>query len=94
MEALLRQDGYTTQRAQSAKDTEVCPDCGSVNYIAPAGHPNAMKQCFNCGFNPRFAHSTAGATGIGQNNLPTRTARAQTLSQSNWNPQTAIAHIG
>lgn len=92
---LLHQDAYTTDKAQSARDTELCPDCSSPNYIAPKGYPNAMKKCFNCGYNPRFAHSTAGATGIGQKNVaPPRAARAQTLATSNFNPGVIIGRVG
>lgn len=81
IELLLQQDQYTTEKAQSARDAERCPDCDSVNYMAPKGHPNAMKQCFECGFNPRFAHSTAGASGIGQKNVEApRAARVQVNS--------------
>ena len=91
---LIRQDHYTTEKAQSARDSEPCPDCGSPNYIRPHTSKNAMKQCFNCGYNERFAHSTAGASGIGQKNLPTRTARAQTMSESTFNPQHIIGRVG
>lgn len=92
---LLQQDGYTTEKAQSARDSEPCPDCGSPNYIAPKGHPNAMKQCFECGYNPRFAHSTAGASGIGQNNVaPPKAARVQTGGESNFNPGTIVGRVG
>lgn len=90
---LLTQAEYTTEKAQSAKDTELCPDCGSQNYVAPAGHPNAMKQCFNCGWNPRFQHSTHGASGIGQN-LPTKTARSQTMSENSFNPGMIVGRVG
>jgi hypothetical protein len=91
---LLAQDGYHTEKAQSAKDSEPCPDCGSPNYIAPKGHPNAMKQCFECGYNPRFAHSTAGASGIGQQNVADpRPARAQNVATGAPPMGTVIGHI-
>lgn len=91
---LLSQDGYHTEKAQSAKDSELCPECDSPNYLAPKGHPNAMKQCFNCGYNPRFAHSTAGASGIGQSNVAApKPARVQRLNQSNFNPGTIVGRV-
>lgn len=83
---LLSQDHYTTTKAMSAKDGETCPDCDSVNYMRSAQAPNSMKQCFNCGYNPRFLHTTHGASGIGQNNLPVKTARSQTMNTNNFNP--------
>jgi hypothetical protein len=91
--SLLHQDGYTSTKAQSAKDTALCPECDSPNYLAAKGHPNAMKQCFNCGYNPRFEQSMAGASGIGQKNLPVHTARAQTLSENNFNPGTLVGRV-
>lgn len=91
---LLHQDGYTTEKAQSMRDTETCPECDSPNYMSPKGIPNAMKQCFNCGFNPRFSHSTAGASGIGQKNVaPPKPARVQMLNESNFNPKHIIGRV-
>lgn len=90
---LLRQDGYTTDKAQSTREQEFCPDCGSTNYMSAKGHPNAMKTCFECGFNPRFTQSMAGMSGTGQN-IPVKTARVQQMNTSTFNPQAVIAHIG
>lgn len=91
---LLRQDGYTTEKAKSAEEGASCPDCGSPNYMGVPGVPSAMKQCFNCGFNGRFGHSTAGATAIGQKNVaPPKPARVQRLTESNYNPKTIVARI-
>lgn len=93
---LLHQEGYqyTSDKAQSARDTERCPECDSGNYLKPKGVPNAMKQCFECGYNPRFAHSTAGASGIGQKNVEApRPARVQTLSEGNFNPKVIVGRV-
>lgn len=90
---LISQQEYTTTKAQSAKDNERCPDCQSGNYVAPSGQPNMMKQCFNCGYNPRFQHSTHGISSTDPA-IPVHTARGQTLSQNNFNPQKIIAHVG
>lgn len=73
---LLRQDGYTTTKAQSAMDTESCPACGSTNYMRANGHPNSMKQCFECGNNPRFEQMAGGTSGIPTKG-PVRAARVQ-----------------
>lgn len=91
---LLRQDGYHSEKAQSSKDTEPCPDCGSPNYMRSKESPNSMKQCFECGFNPRFAHSTAGASGIGQQNVAApRPARVQNVATGAPPMGTVIGHI-
>lgn len=36
-----------TERAQSAKQTASCPECGSGNYMAVA---NAAPRCYDCGY--------------------------------------------
>lgn len=91
---MLGQEEYTSTKAQSAKDTERCPECESANYVAEKGKPNSMKHCFDCGYNPRFGmQSMAGISGTGQN-IPTKTARVQTGNTSTWNPQQTITeHI-
>lgn len=94
IEQLLTQDNYTTTKAQSAKDSEACPECESPNYMRSSQSPNSMKQCFNCGFNARFLHSTHGASGIGQKGLPVHTARNQVIAENNFNPQTVIGRVG
>ena len=92
---LIHQDGYTTTKAQSARDTELCPESDSPNYMRPKGVPNALKQCFNCGFNARFAHSTAGASGIGQKNVaPPKPARVQQMNVSTFDPTRIVGRVG
>lgn len=81
-------------KAQSSRSTLTCPDCGSGNIFKPNGIPNAMEQCYHCGWNPRFAQSTAGAgmpstaeTG------PARPARQIAPGVNNFNPQTIVATV-
>lgn len=90
---LLAQEGYTTTKAQSAKDDERCPDCGSGNYMRSSQSPNSLKQCFDCGYNPRFLHTTHGATGTGQKDLPIHSARNQVLSENNFRPQEIVGRV-
>jgi hypothetical protein len=90
---LLRQDEYTTTKAQSAKDTETCPSCGSTNYVRASGHPNSMKRCFECGTNPRFEQMAAGTTGIPTKG-PVRSARVQNPTVEGAPPMgTIFQHI-
>lgn len=86
MSVLLQQDGYTTEKARSAADTERCPDCGSGNYMHIAGQKSRAKRCYDCGYNPMFTHSTHGISIVGQN-LPQKSARVQ-------NPAVAAAPMG
>jgi hypothetical protein len=50
-----------------------------------------MTKCYDCGFNPRFMHSTAGV-GIPGDAGPATPAR-QVSTANNFNPQGVIAHI-
>ena len=74
IEILLSQEDYTTDKAKSAKMHDKCPDCGSPNFM---GIGRAAKRCAECGYNELFTHSTHGATGIGQKDLPVYAARVQ-----------------
>lgn len=90
---MLAQDGYTTDKAQSAKDTEQCPNCGSNNYMRASGQPNSMKQCFECGSNPRFEQMASGITGV-QTSGPVRSARVQNVGDPSFKPMgTIFQHI-
>lgn len=91
---LLTQENYTTTKAQSARDSELCPDCQSPNYMRSNQSPNSLKQCFDCGFNQRFQHSTHGASGIGQKDLPQFEARSQGHVPDGAPPMgTVVGHI-
>jgi predicted RNA-binding Zn-ribbon protein involved in translation (DUF1610 family) len=80
-------------KAQSSRSNLSCPDCGSENIFKPRGMPNAMEQCYHCGWNPRYTQSTAGAgmpstaeTG------PARPTR-QISTANNFNPQGIVAKV-
>lgn len=71
---------------------EVCPACRSGNYLNIGGLETRAKRCFDCGYNPMFEHSTAGASAVDKD-TPTRTARGQTLQTSNFNPSKIIGRV-
>lgn len=79
-------------KAVSARSTQRCPDCGSENYFQPQGMPNAMRQCYECGYNPRFAHSTAGAGMPTDSAAPAQPAR-QISTSNNYNPGVIVAKV-
>ena len=79
-------------KAMSARSTMSCPDCGSGNIFKPNGHPNAMEQCYHCGWNPRFSHSTAGAGMPSDATAPARPSK-QVSTANNFNPQTIVATV-
>lgn len=90
---LLRQEEYTTEKAQSAKDTETCPSCGSPNYVADKSNSRSMKHCFDCGSNPRFEQTMSGISGIGSN-IPVKTARVQNAPVAGAPPMgSVVGHI-
>jgi hypothetical protein len=84
---------YTTTKAKSARSSATCPECGSGNIFSPEGMPNYMTQCYECGYNPRFMHSTAGAGIPGDKSSPARPAR-QVSTANNFNPQTIVGRVG
>lgn len=80
------------RRAPSSRSTLTCPNCGSDNVCKPS--PNTMEQCYACGWNPRFEHSTAGAgMPTGGQTGPTRASR-QISTANNFNPQVIVATVG
>lgn len=84
-------------KAKSAKLTATCPECDSTNFFRPAGQPNAMEQCYDCGYNPRFSQMSA------QGGLPSdASAPAQPARQiasgglggaSNFNARNIVARV-
>ena len=79
-----------TERAQSAKQTAACPDCGSGNYMSVA---NASPRCFDCGYPLEQSGSRYGSLA----GAHIEGAAKQSLGNdptSNWNPQGIIGRIG
>lgn len=78
-------------RAQSAQQTQTCPECGSTNYMSP--DRNTAPRCFDCGYpvnqsGSRYGNlSTARVEGAAQASLGND-------ATSNWNPQGIIGHLG
>lgn len=84
-------------KAKSSKLSGTCPNCGSDNYFRPDGQPNAMEQCYGCGYNSRFSQ-TGGEGGMPSGESgPTQAARqlptAGAGGASQFNPGNIIAHI-
>lgn len=91
---LLAQEGYTTEKAQSAKSGERCPSCSSGNYLNIAGLESRAKRCFDCGYNPMFTHSTHGATAVGQSNVAAPVpARVQQMNTNTFDARHIVGHV-
>lgn len=76
-------------KAQSARSTATCPECGSGNMRGGMGL-NEMTRCFDCGYNPRFQQQAAG--------IPSDRSGGATPSRQittgGYNPQKIIGHLG
>jgi len=79
-----------SERAQSARQTQTCPECGSANYMAVQ---NAAPRCYDCGYPIQQSGSRYGTlTGAHVEGAP-KQASGNDI-QSNWNPQQIIGRIG
>jgi hypothetical protein len=79
-----------TERAQSAKQTATCPDCGSNNYMAIQ---NAAPRCFDCGYPLEQSGSRFGNLSGAHVEGSAKQASGND-STNNWNPQGIIGRIG
>lgn len=79
-----------SEKAQSARQTQTCPECGSANYMAVQ---NAAPRCYDCGYPIQQSGSRYGTlTGAHVEGAP-KQASGNDI-QSNWNPQQIIGRIG
>ena len=76
-------------RAQSAKQVESCPDCGSANYMAIQ---NAAPRCYDCGYPLSQSGSKFGTLAGAKVEGSTKSSIGND-STSNWNPQGIIGRI-
>jgi len=78
-----------TERAQSARQTQACPECNSANYMAVQ---NAAPRCYDCGYPIQQSGSRYGSlTGAHVDGAAKQAAGNDV--QSNWNPQGIIGRI-
>jgi hypothetical protein len=78
-----------SERAQSARQTQSCPECNSANYFAVQ---NATPRCYDCGYPIQQSGSRYGSlTGAHVDGAAKQAAGNDV--QSNWNPQGIIGRI-
>jgi predicted nucleic-acid-binding Zn-ribbon protein len=77
------------KKALSRLKHDRCPSCDSTNYGQPQGHPNAVAQCYECGYNPRFHQETSA---LPSNGGPIQ-ATKQVSTANNWNPQGIVGNV-
>lgn len=78
-----------TTKAQSANQTQSCPECGSANYMAIQ---NAAPRCYDCGYPINQAGSRYGSLTGAKVEGSAKGAIGNDV-QSNWNPQGIIGRI-
>jgi ribosomal protein L37E len=76
-------------KAQSAKQIQTCPECGSNNYMSVA---NAASRCYDCGYPLSQSGSKFGSlTGAKVEGSVKQSLGNDT--QNNYNPQSIIGRI-
>jgi ribosomal protein L37E len=79
----------SSERAQSANQTALCPECGSSNYLSVQ---NAATRCFDCGYPLEQSGSKYGSLTGARVEGSAKGAVGNDVT-SNWNPQGIIGRI-
>lgn len=89
--APMPQPAYTQplSKAQSASQTQSCPECGGNNYMAVQ---NAAARCYDCGYPITQAGSRYGSLTGAKVEGNAKSAQGNDV-QSNWNPQGIIGRV-
>lgn len=89
--APMPQPAYTQplSKAQSASQTQSCPECGGNNYMAVQ---NAAARCYDCGYPITQAGSRYGSLTGAKVEGSAKSAQGNDV-QSNWNPQGIIGRV-
>lgn len=78
-------------RAQSASQTQTCPECGSNNFMSP--DRNTAPRCFDCGYPVNQSGSRYGNLSTARVEGAAKAATGNDAT-NNWNPQGIIGHLG
>lgn len=77
-------------KAQSARSTASCPDCGSSNYFSAT--PQTTQRCYDCGYPLQQSGSRYG--GLAGAHIEGATKQATGNDATNhWNPTEIIAKV-
>ena len=77
-------------KAQSANQTQSCPNCGGNNYMSPS--PQIALRCYDCGYPLEQSGSKFGSLTGAKVEGSVKSARGND-GTSNWNPQGIIGRI-
>jgi hypothetical protein len=76
-------------KAQSASQTQLCPECGGNNYMSVQ---NAAPRCYDCGYPLTQAGSRYGALTGATVEGNAKSAQGNDVA-NNWNPQGIIGRV-
>lgn len=76
-------------KAQSASQTQSCPNCSSSNYMSVGG---AKLRCYDCGYPLEQSGSRYGSLTTAKVEGSTKSARGNDVT-NNFNPQQIIGRI-
>ena len=76
-------------KAQSARQNQHCPDCGSNNYMSVA---NAAPRCYDCGYPLQQSGSKYGSLTGAKVEGSTKSARGNDAT-NNFNPTQIVGRI-
>ncbi|MET7631729.1 hypothetical protein ABZS53_14935 [Streptomyces sp. NPDC005499] len=79
---------YQTERAQSARHSDLCPSCSGDHYWRPT--PNSQATCFDCGW--PIQNSTQGVAIANNSSAPSRVSLHEAKG-SGYNPKTIVGHL-
>lgn len=82
------QDSLTTSKAQSARQTDQCPECFSGNYFSAPG--SSYQRCYDCGY--PVMQSGSGPT-MPSSNTGQAVTPAKQIQGDGYNPQNIIGRI-
>lgn len=89
MPTFQQSQAQASERAQSARQTASCPECGSSNYMAVQ---NAAARCYDCGYPISQSGSRYGSlTGAHVEGSAKQSIGNDVTN--NWNPQGIIGRI-
>ncbi|MEV7902198.1 hypothetical protein [Streptomyces anulatus] len=82
------QRAYQTEKAQSAKQPDICPSCASDHYWRPT--PNTCATCFDCGW--PVQNSTQGVAISNDSSAPRRESLHQARG-AGYQPNTIVGRL-
>jgi ribosomal protein S27AE len=86
---IFQQSADPSAKAQSSRENQLCPDCGSENFFA---FQNSAPRCYNCGYPVSQSGSKYGSLSVATVEGGTTQAQGNNTA-NNYNPQGIIGRI-